>query len=466
MSDSRFDLVVIGSGPGGYVAAIRASQLGLKTCIVEERELGGVCLNWGCIPTKALLNVSELLGQIRTAHRLGIRVPDGTSVDLEKVIEHSRAVAGTLSQGVTSLLSKNKVVVKPGRARFLDSQRIQVQAKDGTAEQLQAKNIIVATGARPRTLNDFVVDNRQIWDYKGALRPDDLPKSLLILGAGAIGVEFACFYSALGTDVTVVEMQERVLPSEDADISAALLKSFTERGIKVVTGTSAKLLKQTKKHVEVEMTSQDKQRAAKFEKVLVCAGVVGNIDDIGLEYTQVKTANGFVIVDENGQSSQAGVFAIGDVAGAPMLAHKASHEAIRCVEHLAGHPSEEIRNHDIPSCVYSEPQVARIGLTEEQARKARTEVVVGRFPFQANGKAVATVATEGFVKTIFDKQSGQLLGAHLIGPNVTELLHGLTMAQQLEATEETLMTHMFAHPTLSEALGESAMAAYKRALHI
>lgn len=458
MNKDQFDLVVIGSGPGGYVAAIRASQLGMRTCVVEQSELGGICLNWGCIPTKALLHVSTLMDQLKAAQDVGLHIPDGSYVDLPKAVDHSRTVANTLSQGVTSLLRKNKVTVKVGKARLVGAERIEVTSEHGV-QTVDASRVIVATGARPRTIDGFPVDNQQIWDYKGALRPAQRPESLLILGAGAIGIEFACFYAALGTRVTVVEQQDRVLPSEDDEISDTLTKSLRDRGITVHTASRVQLTKQTKNHVAVRISDNDSEQTAHFEKVLVCAGVVGNIEDIGLEHTRIVTENGFIHVNEHGETAQAGVYAIGDVSGPPMLAHKASHEAIRCVEHIAGHRNDESLRHDIPSCIYSEPQVARIGLTEQQCRAEGREVRIGRFPFYANGKAVATTATDGFIKTIFDARTGQLVGAHLIGPNVTELIQGLTMAQQLEATEETLMSHMFAHPTLSEALGESVMAA-------
>lgn len=466
MAEARFDLVVIGSGPGGYVAAIRASQLGLRTCVIEQSELGGVCLNWGCIPTKALLHLSSLVTQMQTAHLMGLQIPDGTFVDIPKAVKHSRTIANTLSQGVTSLLRKNKVTVKSGRARILGAERVEIESAQHGAQVLESSKIIIATGARPRVLEGFPVDNEQVWDYKGALRLAELPESLLVLGAGAIGVEFACFFSALGTDVTLVEQQDRVLPSEDEEVSEALTKIFRERGINVYTNSYSELVGQTKRQLTARISNKEGEQKKTFEKVLVCAGVVGNIEDIGIENTCIATANGFITADQYGQTAQAGVYAIGDVSGPPMLAHKASHEAIRCVEHIAGYMGDEVMGHDIPSCIYSDPQVASIGLTETQSLAEGREVLIGRFPFHANGKAVATTATQGFVKTIFDKQTGQLIGAHMIGPNVTELVHGLTIAQQLEATEETLMSHMFAHPTLSEALGESVMAAYKRALHI
>lgn len=467
MAVSEFDLVVIGSGPGGYVAAIRASQLGLRTCVVEADELGGVCLNWGCIPTKALLHVATLKEQIEDAGALGLDIGGPLKVDMSRVMAHSRKVAATLNGGVTGLLRKNKVTVKMGRACFRDAEHLEITPKAGkTTDVVKAKNIIIATGARPRVLKDFPVDNQRIWDYKGALASRELPESLLVLGAGAIGLEFANFYAALGTRVTVVEQQDQILPSEDVEISQELAQRLGERGITILTGSRARLVTGSGQQHEVIISGADGEQSLSFEKILVSVGVAGNIEAMGLENTRVRTADGFVVTDDNGLTGQPGVYAIGDVAGPPMLAHKASHEGIRCAEYIAGHVSEEPRTHDIPACVYTRPQVARIGLTEQQARDQGRDIAVGRFPFLANGKAVAITATEGFIKTIFDKKTGQLLGAHLIGPDVTELLHGLTMAQQLEATEETLMNHMFAHPTLSEALGESAMAAYRRALHI
>lgn len=467
MAEETFDLIVVGSGPAGYVGAIRASQLGMRVCVVERAELGGVCLNWGCIPTKALLHVSTLVDQCKQADILGITGLDNVSVDIQKAVAYSRQVAGQLNQGITALLRKNRVVVKTGQAVLQGEGRLQVQAADGSHESLSAAHIMLATGARPRSLPGFDIDNDKIWDYRGALTPNTLPKSLLVIGGGAIGMEFACFYAALGTAVTLVEYQDRLLPTEDVDVSNLMEESFRVRGIEVFTGSRATVVRQDAEGITANIESHDAQpQQGCFERVLVCAGVVGNVEDMGLENTSARIENGFIQVDDHACTDEAGLYAVGDVAGPPMLAHKASYDALRCVERLAGHDTQSLLRHSIPSGIYTEPQVASIGLTEAQAREAFEEVAVGKFPLAANGKAVATQATNGFVKTIFDQRTGELLGAHLVGHNATELLPSLSVAQQLETTEHELLTHMFPHPTLSEAIGESVMAAFDRAVHI
>lgn len=467
MAEQAFDLIVVGSGPAGYVAAIRASQLGMRTCIIERADLGGVCLNWGCIPTKALLHVSAFVDQCRQADAMGIVGADKITVDIERAVAYSRQVAGQLNQGVTALLRKNDVQVKKGQAVLQGNGQVSVESAGQPSESLSAAHILVATGARPRTLPGFEVDNGQVWDYRGALMPARLPKSLLVIGGGAIGMEFACFYAALGTAVTLVEFQERLLPLEDADVSQAMEDSFRARGIDVCTGSRATFVKRSPDHVTVRIERETgKSREDAFENVLVCAGVVGNVEDMGLENTQAQVVDGFIRTGALGATAEQGLYAVGDVAGPPMLAHKASFDALRCVESLAGQAPDGLMRHSIPSGIYTEPQVASIGLTEAQARAEHGEIAVGKFPLAANGKAVATQATTGFIKTVFDKRSGELLGAHLVGHNATELLPSLSVAQQLETTEAELLTHMFPHPTLAEAIGESVMAAFGQALHI
>lgn len=464
MSAKFSDLIVIGGGPGGYVAAIRASQLGLKVALVERSDLGGICLNWGCIPTKTLLHTASMLTHIRSAGELGIVVPEGVHVNLSRTIQRSRDVAGRLRSGVTHLLKKHAVKVHQGNARIDGPGKVVVTRETGDPVVLQAKSIIIATGASPRALDSLPVDGERIWNYRHALTPTSVPPSLLVVGAGAIGMEFASFYAALGTRVTVVEMQDRVLPSEDDEVSRWVAKSYAERGIEIRTNTSAALKAIGPDSVQITLKTADKAPDIDVERVLVCAGVSGNTSDIGLEKTRIVVERGCIRVDENCQTAEPGIYAIGDVCGAPMLAHKASHEGIRCAEYLAGKaPVHSTAN--VPACTYCDPQVASIGMTERQAREHGRNISVGRFPFQGNGKAQAIGEANGFVKTIFDTYTGELLGAHMVGPDVTELIHGLSLAQQLEATEEDFMQHIYAHPTLSEAIGESVMAAYGRAIH-
>lgn len=464
MKTAHSDLIVIGGGPGGYVAAIRASQLGQKVTLVERAELGGICLNWGCIPTKALLHTARTLTHIRAAAELGIMVPEGVRVDLPRAIARSREVSTKLRNGVVSLLKKNGVTVYQGEARLDGPGKVIVTPESGAAKALTAPAIIVATGASPRAIDGLPVDGQRIWNYRHALTPSEMPTSLLVVGAGAIGMEFASFYASLGTRVTVIEMLDRVLPGEDEEVSEWMAKAYAQRDIEVRTQTSAVLNSKHKDHVSITLRNRDREENVKVDRVLVCAGVVSNTQDLGLESTRVVVDRGCIRVDADGQTAEPGVYAIGDVCGAPMLAHKASHEGIRCAEYLAGQtPSRNDAR--VPACTYSDPQVASIGLTERQARERGGDISVGRFPFHGNGKALAIGEPGGFVKTIFDTRSGELLGAHLVGPDVTELIHGLSLAQQLEATEEDFIQHIYAHPTLSEAIGESVMAAYGRAIH-
>lgn len=454
------DLIVIGGGPAGYVAAIRAAQLGMAVTLVERDALGGICLNWGCIPTKTLLHAAEVLSALQAGDQLGIVLAQAPRVDLPRMVGHSRAVAERLRKGVEYLLKKHEVRVLRGQAGLAGGGRVTV---DG-GQPLRANAILVATGARPRELAELPVDGERIWNYRHALTPRALPASLLVVGAGAIGMEFASFYAALGSQVTVVESRESVLPGEDAEVSRFVAEAYARRGIAVQVSTTARLLGLGGSGARLALRSGGQEQARDFDRVLVCAGVQGNTEDLGLEQTAARREQGCIVVDALGRSHEPGLYAAGDVCGAPMLAHKASHQALRCVEHLAGLPVDETPLL-VPACTYCDPQVASMGLTEAAAKAQGRQVVVGRFPFQGNGRALALGKPEGFVKTVFDAASGELLGAHLAGADVTELIQGLTLARQLEATDEDLVRHVFPHPTLSEAIGESALAALGRAIH-
>jgi dihydrolipoamide dehydrogenase len=464
MADTAFDIVVVGAGPGGYVAAIRAAQLGLKTAVVEDKHLGGICLNWGCIPTKALLRTAEIYETIRNAADFGIEVK-GISFDFKKVIERSRQVAGQLAQGVAHLLRKNKVTVIDGRGRLAGPGRIAV-TRNGTTSEIAARHIILATGARARTLPGLEPDGRVIWTYKEAMVPEAMPKSLLVIGSGAIGIEFASFYRSLGADVTVVEILDRILPVEDEEISAFAAKAFTKQGIALHTGTTVKGLTRTGEGVTARLEGGGRSWEASFERVILAVGIVGNVEDLGLEGTGVKVEKSHIVIDEWCRTGEAGVYAIGDVVGPPWLAHKASHEGVICVEKIAGlghvHPLDVSR---IPGCTYSRPQVASVGLTERAAKEQGYEVRVGRFPFIGNGKAIALGEPEGLVKTVFDKKTGELLGAHMVGAEVTELIQGYGLARTLESTEAELIEAVFPHPTLSEMMHEAVLNAYGRTIH-
>ncbi len=468
MSETRYDLAVIGSGPGGYVAAIRASQLGLKTAIIEREHLGGICLNWGCIPTKALLRAGELYRAMLRASEFGLRA-DNVGYDLARVIERSRQVAERLSNGVAYLMKKNKIEVIKGTARLTGEGRLEVTGKDGAAlPGIAAKHIIVATGARARTLPGLEPDGRLIWTYKEAMVPSSFPRSLLIVGSGAIGIEFASFYRALGAEVTVVEMLPRILPAEDAEISEFARKAFARQGIAIHTETSVEQLTEGADSVTAALRKHDGTTAeVTADRVILAIGITGNVEGLGLEEQGVEIDKGHIVVDEWCRTGAPGLYAIGDVVGPPWLAHKASHEGILCVEKIAGvegvHPLDKT---NIPGCTYSSPQIASVGLTEEEARTGGRELRIGRFPYSANGKAIALGETEGMVKTIFDAGSGALLGAHLIGAEATELIQGFAIARTLETTEAELMATIFPHPTLSEMMGELVLDAYGRALHI
>jgi dihydrolipoamide dehydrogenase len=461
MTDTSFDIVVIGGGPGGYVAAIRAAQLGLKVALVEKQHLGGICLNWGCIPTKALLRSAEVYEHFRHAADFGLVAKD-FGFDLKKIVERSRGVAKRLNMGVGHLLKKNKVTVLNGHARLAGPGKVAVEG-GGT---LAARHIILATGARARVLPGLEPDGRFVWTYKEALVPDAMPKSLLVVGSGAIGIEFASFYNSLGAKVTVVEMLPQVLPVEDEEIAAIARKSFEKQGMAILTGATVKELRKGANTVTAVIDQGGKTTEIEVERVISAVGIVGNVEDIGLEGTKVQVDRTHVVTDEWCRTGEPGVYAIGDLAGAPWLAHKASHEGILCVEKIAGLPDlHPIDVRRIPGCTYCRPQVASVGLTEKKAREKGHEVRVGRFPFQGNGKAIALGEPEGLVKTVFDAGTGELLGAHMVGAEVTEMIQGYAIAKTLETTEAELMHTVFPHPTLSEMMHESVLDAYGRAIH-
>ena len=465
MADTSFDLVVVGGGPGGYVAAIRAAQLGLKTAVVEREHLGGICLNWGCIPTKALLRSSEIHHLLHRLDDFGFSAKD-ISFDAGKVVARSRAVAKQLSNGVAYLLRKNKVTVFDGHASLVGKGRLAV-AKDGNpVAELAADHIVLATGARARSLPGLEPDGELVWTYKEAMVPAAIPGSLLVVGSGAIGIEFASFYHDMGAEVTVVEVLDRVLPVEDEEISAFARKSFEKQGIKIYTAASVSGLERNGEGVSARIEANGKSLEVDVERVILAVGIVGNVEDIGLENTDVAVERTHIVVDEWLRTGEAGIYAVGDVVGPPWLAHKASHEGVICVEHIAGvndvHPLD-IRN--IPACTYCRPQVASVGLTEKAAREAGHDVKVGHFPFIGNGKAIALGEPEGMVKTVFDSKTGELLGAHMIGAEVTELIQGYTIAKTLETTETELIRTIFPHPTLSETMHEAVLDAFGRAIH-
>jgi dihydrolipoamide dehydrogenase len=466
MADTSFDVIVVGGGPGGYVTAIRAAQLGMKTACVEREHLGGICLNWGCIPTKALLRSSEIGHLLNHADAYGFSVGN-VSFDLKKVVERSRKVANQLSNGVKHLLKKNKVTVFDGHGRLNGPGRLKVEKDGKPVADLTAKHIILATGARARALPGLEPDGKLVWTYKEAMVPPSMPKSLLVVGSGAIGIEFASFYRTLGADVTVVEVLDRVLPVEDAEISAFARKAFEKQGMKILTSATVKALKKGADNVTATVEAGGKSQDITVDRVILAIGIVGNVENLGLEGTKVKVEKAHVLVDGYGATGEPGVYAIGDLAGPPWLAHKASHEGVICVEKIAGlkgvHPMD-VRN--IPGCTYCMPQVASVGLTEQAAKEQGYDVKVGKFPFIGNGKAIALGEPEGLVKTVFDAKTGELLGAHMIGAEVTELIQGYTIAKTMETTEAELMHTIFPHPTLSEMMHEAVLAAYGRVIHI
>ena len=461
MADKEFDLIVVGGGPGGYVAAIRGAQLGMKTAVIEREHLGGICLNWGCIPTKALLRSSEVWHILQNLKDYGLKA-DNLEFDLQAIVERSRGVAKQLSGGIAHLLKKNKIEVVMGEAKLAGNGQVEV-AGVGT---LSGKHIILAVGARPRSLPGLEADGDRVWTYREAMVPKEIPKSLLVVGSGAIGIEFASFYNDLGASVTVVEVMDRILPVEDEEISLMALKAFEKQGIKVLTGAKVADLKRKKDRVTASVEVDGKLETIDADRVIMAVGIVGNTEGVGLETTKVKVDRGHVVINEWCETDEPGVYSIGDVAGAPWLAHKASHEGVICVEKIAGvegvHP---LNKSLIPGCTYSRPQIASVGMTERAAKEAGYDVKVGKFPFLGNGKAIALGEPEGMVKTLFDVKTGELLGAHMIGAEVTELIQGYVVARTLETTEAELMHTVFPHPTLSEMMHESVLDAYGRAIH-
>jgi len=468
MADA-FDLVVIGAGPGGYVAAIRAAQLGLSTAIVERENLGGICLNWGCIPTKALLKTGEVYDTLGHLGDYGLSAGE-RAYDFGKVVARSRAIAKQLSGGVAFLMKKHKITVVEGTATLAKGDpapKVTVALKAGGERALSAKSVILATGARARTFPDvgMAPDGDRVWTYREAMVPAACPKSLLVVGSGAIGIEFASFYRALGAEVTVIEALPRILPVEDEEVGAAAQKAFEKRGIAFRIGARVTKLAKTKAGVALTLETGGKAETLEAERAIVAVGIAANVEDIGLEALGLKLDRGHVAIDASGATNVKGLYAIGDVAGAPWLAHKAMHEGVHCVEHIAGYPSPQLTA-PIPGCTYSTPQIASVGLTEAAAKAQGLTVKVGRFPFRANGKAIAAGETEGFVKTVFDAKTGALIGAHMIGGEVTEQIQGFCIAMTLEATEQDLQATVFPHPTMSEAMHEASLDAYGMVLHI
>ncbi|MDC0130942.1 dihydrolipoyl dehydrogenase [Planktomarina temperata] len=464
MADNAFDVIVIGAGPGGYVAAIRAAQLGLKTIVVEREHMGGICLNWGCIPTKAMLRSSEVYHLMQRAKEFGLSA-QGIDYDLDAVVARSRAIAKQLNGGVSHLLKKNKVTALMGAATITAPGQVLVKTAKGD-ETLSGKHIIIATGARARELPGLEGDGDLVWTYKTALTPPRMPKKLLVIGSGAIGIEFANFYNTLGVDTTVVEVMDRVMPVEDAEISAFAQKAFEKQGMKIRTKTMVKQLDRGKGSVTAHIEQNGKVTTELFDTVISAVGIVGNVENLGLEALGVEVDRTHITTDAYCRTAVAGVYAIGDVAGAPWLAHKASHEGVMVAEMIAGGTPHPVKPESIAGCTYCTPQVASVGHTEAQAKEAGYDVRVGRFPFIGNGKAIALGEAEGMVKTVFDAKTGELLGAHMIGAEVTELIQGYVVGRQLETTEEDLMQTVFPHPTLSEMMHESVLDAWDRAIHI
>lgn len=470
MAQTSFDLIVIGGGPGGYVAAIRAAQLGYKTAVVEREHMGGICLNWGCIPTKALLRTADVYELFHRAKEFGLKA-DNIGFDLDAVVKRSRKVAGRLSSGVSGLMKKNKITVIDGEARLEKGDaapRVMVKDKDGEEIGYIASHVILATGARARTVPKAGLepDGKHIWTYKEAMVPEAMPKSLLVIGSGAIGMEFASFYNTMGADVTVVEMVDRILPAEDAEISAFAEKAFKKKGLTIHTSAGVEGLESSASGVAAKIKTKDgKTETLKVDKVILAIGITGNVEGLGLEELGVTLERGHVVADGYGATGVKGLYAIGDLTGAPWLAHKASHEGVICVEAIAGLKPHPMDKSNIPGCTYCHPQIASIGLTEAKAKEQGYELKVGRFPFVGNGKAIALGEDQGLVKTIFDAKTGELLGAHMIGAEVTELVQGYAVGKTLETTEAELMHTIFPHPTLSEMMHESVLDAYDRVIH-
>ncbi len=464
----KFDLIVLGAGPGGYVAAIRASQLGMKTAIIEANHLGGICLNWGCIPTKALLKSAEIYNYIKSADEYGLKVKD-ISIDFNKIIKRSRDVASTLSSGIEHLIKKNNITLFSAYGRLNGNNKIRIFDKnDKFIEDLEAQNIIIATGAKAKSLPNIKADYKDVLTYKEAMNLDKKPKSLAIIGSGAIGIEFASFYNSLGVDVTVIEVADRILPAEDKEISLYAEKEFTNLGIKIKKDTLIKEFSKNKNDLilTIENKHSKKSEKIKIEKIIQAVGVSPNIEDIGIKSLNIKIKDNYILTNDYCETDEKGIYAIGDVTKAPWLAHKASHEAINAVEHIAGLKPHKLNLEDIPACTYSYPQLASIGLTEDQAKEKYTNVKVGRFPFMANGKSIAIGKKSGMIKVVFSNDTGELLGAHLVGADVTELISNFVIAKNLEATEEDLFKICFPHPTQSEAIHEAILDAFDRAIHI
>ena len=464
MADQSFDIVILGGGPGGYVTAIRAAQLGLKAALVEREHLGGICLNWGCIPTKALLRSSEINHLLHHMDEFGFSA-DNIRFDLDKIVKRSRGVAKQLSGGVAHLLKKNKVTVFDGHGALAGKGRVAVTKDGKPVATLAAPHIILATGARARQLPGMEADGKLIWSYKEAMVPTAMPKSLLVLGSGAIGIEFASFYRNMGAEVTVVEVMDRVLPVEDAEISAFARKAFEKQGMKILTGAAVKSVTKHADSLTVTIESAGKTQQITVDRMISAVGIVGNVENLGLDGTGVKVDRTHVVIDQWCQTGEPGVYAIGDIAGPPWLAHKASHEGVVCVEKIAGLHPHPVDWSNIPGCTYCRPQVASVGMTEAKAKELGRAVKIGRFPFIGNGKAIAMGEPEGLVKTIFDATTGELLGAHMIGAEVTEMIQGYVIARGLETTEAELMHTIFPHPTISESMHEAVLDAYGRAIH-
>ena len=464
MAAKSFDLIVIGAGPGGYVAAIRGAQLGLSVAIVEREHLGGICLNWGCIPTKALLRSSEVFHLMQRASEFGLKA-DNIGYDLDAVVKRSRKVAGQLSGGIGHLMKKNKVAVFMGSASLAGKGKVTVKAKEGE-ETLTAKNIVLATGARARNLPGLEADGKRVWMYKDALQPPHMPKKLLVIGSGAIGIEFASFYNTLGADTTVVEVMDRILPVEDEEISKFAKKQFEKQGMKIMQKSVVKQLDRADDKVTAHIETGGKVTKHEFDTVISAVGIVGNVENLGLEDLGVKIDRTHVVTDEYCRTGVDGLYAIGDIAGAPWLAHKASHEGVMVAELIAGQHPHPVKPESIAGCTYCHPQVASVGYTEAKAKELGFDVKVGRFPFIGNGKAIALGESEGMIKTVFDAKTGELLGAHMVGAEVTELIQGYVVGRQLETTEEDLMNTVFPHPTLSEMMHESVLDAYGRVIHM
>lgn len=461
----QFDLVVVGGGPGGYVAAIRAAQLKMKVALVEREHLGGICLNWGCIPTKALLRASEINHLLHSLDQYGFAA-DNIRYDFAKVVKRSRQVAGQLSAGVKGLLKKNKVTVFDGQGKLAGKGKLSVTKDGKPVADIEAKHIILATGARARVIPGIEPDGKLIWSYREALAPDIMPKRLVVIGSGAIGSEFASFFLNMGAEVTLIEAMDRILPVEDAEVSVFVKKSFEKQKMKILTGAKVQGVRKNGDTISTIVEVDGKVQEIVADRLISAVGIVGNVEDIGLEGTNIKVERTHVITDEYGRTGEEGVYAIGDLTGAPWLAHKASHEGIIVVEAIAGQHPHAMDVSNIPGCTYCRPQVASVGMTEAKAKEAGHDVKVGRFPFIGNGKAIALGEPEGFVKTVFDAKTGALLGAHMVGPEVTEMIQGYTIARTLETTEAELMHSVFPHPTVSEAMHESVLDAFGRVIHI